>query len=118
MTTARPVLAVVVLILAALIQVGPARAGSLDLAAGATGQIDVGSRDSYTSIIISNRGPAVGRLQIGDTVLEIPANGQVELYDRYGRANRGTGYVSVTNSGSMPLRLVSRYQLQNQMPTP
>lgn len=118
MTIRRLLAAALILALPALAAAGAARAGTIELAAGASGQIDVGSRDSYTSIIVSNRGSLPGRLQIGDRSIEIPAGGQVELYDRYGRANRGNGYVAVTNSGPVLLHLLSRYQMVNQMPTP
>lgn len=97
---------------------GPALAGSIEVAPNQTAQIDVGSRDSYTSITVTNRGAEAGRLEIAGTAVAVPANGQVELYDRYGRNTRGPSYVTVTNSGTSPLRLLSRYQLNNPTPSP
>jgi hypothetical protein len=98
--------------LAAFVLAAPAQAGSLTLAPGATGQIDVGDRYGYTAITVINAAGTAGSLQIpaGGASIAVPANGRTELYDRYGRGASGAAYVTVTNTGSVPLQLISRYQ--------
>ena len=73
-----------------------ALAGSIVVAPGASGQIDVGDRYSYTTIDITNQGNAAGK---------------IEVYDRYGRSVNGGSYITVTNTGAAPLHLISRYQM-------
>lgn len=116
MTTMRkPVsgLAAALMLAAGLMAALPAQAGMIQVEPGATGQIDVGDRSNYTTIIISNAGNAAGRLELGapvDQVIEVPAGGRVELYGTYGHSAAGSNYVAVKNSGSVALRLLSRYQ--------
>lgn len=89
-----------------------AQAGTFTVQPGATTQIDVGARDGYTTITVSNTANIAGSLQLpaGAAVVSVPANGKVELYDRYGRGMPGAAYVTVTNTGSVPLNVTSRYQ--------
>jgi hypothetical protein len=89
------------------------RAGMIEVAPGATRQIDVGDRYNYTTITITNAGAAAGRLEFGtpvDQAVDVPDSGSIELYGRYGRSPTGGNYVTVKNSGSVPLRILSRYQ--------
>lgn len=94
----------------------PARAGSIVLQPGAAGQIDVGDRYSYTTIDITNEAAAAGRIEIAGKSFDVPAAqnnvpGKIEVYDRYGRSTYGGSYITVTNTGAAPLRLISRYQM-------
>lgn len=89
----------------------PALAGSIVVAPGATGQIDVGDRYSYTTINITNEGGVAGKIEIGGKTHEVPAGGKIEIYDRYGRSTIGGTYIYVTNTGTVPLHLISRYQM-------
>lgn len=94
----------------------PARAGMIEVAPGASGQIDVADRGSYTTITISNSGTAAGRLELGTSpaqIVEVPAGGKVELYGAYGQSG---SYVAVKNSGSVPLRVLTRYQERPRLP--
>lgn len=94
----------------------PARAGMIEIAPGATGQIDVADRGSYTTITISNSGTTAGRLELGmppGQIVEVPAGGKVELYGAYGQSG---SYVAVKNSGSVPLRVLTRYQERIRLP--
>jgi hypothetical protein len=89
-----------------------AQAGSFTVQPGATAQIDVGARDGYTTITVVNAAGTAGSLQlpVGAPTVAVPANGKIELYDRYGRGASGAAYVMVINTGSVPLRVTSRYQ--------
>lgn len=89
-----------------------AQAGTFTVQPGATAQIDVGARDGYTTITVSNAAATAGSLQLpaGAAAVNVPANGKIELYDRYGRGTPGAAYVTVTNTGSVPLSVTSRYQ--------
>lgn len=87
-----------------------AQAGSFTVQPGTTAQIDVGARDGYTTITVSNAATAAGSLQLPAGTVSVPANGKVELYERYGRGAPGAAYVTVTNTGSVPLQIISRYQ--------
>lgn len=90
-----------------------AQAGSYTVAPGATAQIDVADRSGYTTITVINSGSTAGSLQLpaGGATVAVPANGKTEFYDRYGRA-----YIAVTNTGSVPLQVISRYQVTIQLP--
>ncbi len=96
----------------------PAQAGSYVVQPGATAQIDVAERNSYTTIVIINSSTAAGSLQIpaGGATVSVPANGKTELYDRYSNGPIGNAVVSVTNTGSVPLRVISQYSVRIQMP--
>jgi hypothetical protein len=96
----------------------PAQAGSYVVQPGATTQIDVAERNSYTTIVIVNSNAAAGSLQIpaGGATVSVPANGKTELYDRYSNGPIGNAVVSVTNTGSVPLRVISQYSVRMQMP--
>lgn len=94
----------------------PARAGMVEITPGASVQIDVADRGSYTTITISNAGAAAGRLELGTPpgqIVEVPAGGKVELYGAYGQ---GGSYVVVKNSGGVPLRVLTRYQERTRLP--
>ena len=97
----------------------PAQAGMIQVEAGASGQIDVGDRNNYTTITITNTGSVAGRLEFGapvNQVIDVPAGGKAELYGPYGRSSSGPGYVTVRNSGGVPLRVLSRYQESPRLP--
>ncbi len=89
-----------------------AQAGSFTVPPGTTAPIDVAARDGYTTITVSNTAATAGSLQLpaGGAVVSVPANGKVELYDRYGRGTPGAAYVTLSNTGSVPLQVISRYQ--------
>ena len=112
MTVSRPVFAAAVaLALSSALVHAPALAGSIVVAPGATGQIDVGDRYSYTTIDITNDGTTAGKIEIGGKTHDVPAGGKIEIYDRYGRSTIGGTYIYVTNTGAAPLHLISRYQM-------
>lgn len=97
----------------------PAQAGMIQVEPGASSQIDVGDRSNYTTITVSNAGSVAGRLEFGAPVnqtVEVPAGGKVELYGAYGRGPLGNSSVAVKNSGSVPLRVLSRYQETIRLP--
>lgn len=102
----------------ALFTAVPAQAGSRVVEPGATAQIDVAERGGYTTIIVINSGNAAGSLQVpaGGGSVTVPANGRTELYDRYGNGPVGNAYVSVTNTGSVPLQVITRYPVRVQLP--
>lgn len=109
------------LALAAVLATGlaaAAQAGTITVAPGATAKLDVGDRYGYTSITVVNASSSAGSLQLpaGSSAMTVPAGGKIELYDRYGRGASGAAYVSVTNSGSVPLTLTSRYQTSYPAP--
>jgi hypothetical protein len=95
----------------------PAQAGSHDVPPGATTRIDVADRSGYTTITVLNTGNAAGSLQLpaGGSTVTVPANGRVELYDRYDSGGAGN-YVPVTNTGGVPLRVITRYTARVQLP--
>lgn len=96
-----------------------AQAGTITVQPGASAQIDVGTRDGYTAITVVNTGSSAGALQVpaGAGTVTVPAGGKAELYDRYsGRGAGGAAYITVTNTGTAPLSLTSRYQ--PTMPAP
>lgn len=97
--------------LSLVLSAASALAGSIIVAPGASGQIDVGDRYSYTTIDITNQGSATGRIEIAGKSFDVPAGGKIEVYDRYGRSTYGGSYITVTNTGAAPLRLISRYQM-------
>ena len=101
-----------------LLVAAPAQAGSHMVQPGATVQIDVAERGGYTTIVVVNRGNAAGSLQIpaGGGSVTVPANGRTELYDRYGNGPVGNAYVAVTNTGSVPLQVITRYTVRMQVP--
>lgn len=103
---------------AALLVAQPAQAGSQVIQPGATVQIDVAERGGYTTIIVINSGSTVGSLQIpaGGSTVSVPAQGRMELYDRYGNGPVGNAYVAVTNTGNVPLQVITRYPARVQMP--
>lgn len=117
MTSIRiPAFSILAFAILALAVAFPARAGMIEIAPGATGQIDVADRGSYTTITISNSGAAAGRLELGTPpgeVVEVPAGGKVELYGAYGQAG---SYVALKNTGSVPLRVLTRYQERVRLP--
>lgn len=88
-----------------------ALAGSIVVQPGASGQIDVGDRYSYTTIDITNQGTAAGKIEIAGKTHDVPAGAKIEIYDRYGRSTIGGSYITVTNTGAAPLHLISRYQM-------
>jgi hypothetical protein len=98
--------------------VTPALAGSYLVAPGATTRIDVADRNGYTTIAIINSSAVAGSLQIpaGSADIAVPANGRTELYDRYSRSPAGSAYVTVTNTGSVPLKVISLYSVSVQLP--
>jgi hypothetical protein len=102
---------------AALLVAAPAQAGSHEVPPGATARIDVADRNSYTTVTVINGGTAAGSLQLpaGGSTVTVPANGRVELYDRYGSGGGGNT-VAVTNTGSVPLRVITRYAARVQLP--
>ncbi len=104
--------------LAAGLASAPARAGSYVVQPGVTMQIDVAERNNYTTIVVLNSSNASGSLQIpaGGATVSIPANGKTELYDRYSNGPIGNAVVSVTNTGSVPLRVISQYSVRVQLP--
>ncbi|WP_341899209.1 hypothetical protein [Ferrovibrio terrae] len=109
------------LALAAVFAIGlaaAAQAGTITVAPGATAKLDVGDRYGYTTITVVNASGSAGSLQLpaGSSAITVPAGGKVELYDRYGRGASGAAYVDVTNSGSVPLTLTSRYQTSYPAP--
>ena len=84
-----------------------AMAGGFRLESGAAAQIDTGERQHYTTITITNPDARPGRLALDapvNRVVDVPARGSVELYGAYGRRT-----VSVTNTGSSRLEIVTRY---------
>lgn len=96
---------------------GTAWAGSFNIIPGTSAIVDVGDRESYTTLTIVNRGTSEGSLQLpGGRVIGVPAGGQMEVYDRLGHTGRGPSYVTITNNGSTPLRVVTRYQFREQLP--
>lgn len=103
---------------AVLLAAAPAQAGSQVIQPGATVQIDVAERGSYTSIVVINTGAVAGSLQLpaGGSTMTVPANGRTELYDRYGNGPVGNSYIAVTNTGSVPLQVVTRYPARVQLP--
>lgn len=112
MTVSRPAfIAAVALSLSFALAGAPAQAGSIVVAPGATGQIDVGDRYSYTTIDITNQGATAGKIEIAGKTHEVPAGGKIEVYDRFGRGTVGGTYIYVTNTGTTPLHLISRYQM-------
>lgn len=103
--------------LAITVLAGAAQAGSFDIAPGATAQVDVGDRYNYTTLSIINQGAAAGRLQLTDgRSVDVAGNGKAEVYDRLGRSRSGGSYVSVTNTGAVPLRVISSYQWTDPAP--
>ncbi|WP_374301390.1 hypothetical protein [Ferrovibrio sp.] len=102
-----------------LAAISPAQAGMVQVEPGAASQIDVGDRSNYTTITISNAGAVAGRLELGAPVnqtIEVPAGGKVELYGAYGRGPVSGSYVSLKNSGNVPLHVLSRYQETVRLP--
>jgi hypothetical protein len=97
-----------------------AQAGTITVQPGASAQLDVGTRDGYTTITVVNTASSAGALQVpaGAATVTVPAGGKAELYDRYsgGRSAGAATYITVTNTGSVPLSLTSRYQ--TAMPAP
>ena len=95
-----------------------AQAGTITVQPGASAQLDVGSRDGYTAITVVNTGSSTGALQLPAGAVTVPAGSKAELYDRYSgsRSAAGAAYITVTNTGSAPLSLTSRYQ--TAMPAP
>ncbi|MEK9970743.1 MAG: hypothetical protein VW600_16505 [Ferrovibrio sp.] len=106
------------LALAATAVPAPAQAGSYLVAPGATARIDVADRNGYTTITVLNRSAAPGRLQLpaGGAEVAVPANGKAEAYDRYSRSPAGSAYISVTNTGDVPLQVISQYTVTVQLP--
>lgn len=103
--------------LALTVIAGTAQAGSFDIAPGATAQVDVGDRYNYTTVDIVNRGAAAGRLQFANGAsVDVPAGGKAQVYDRLGRGARGASYVTVTNAGTTPLRVITSYQYSEPAP--
>jgi hypothetical protein len=102
----------------ALFAAVPAQAGSYDILPGATARIDVADRSGYTTITVINGSNIAGRLQVpaGDAVVTVPANGRTELYDRYNGGPVGNSYMAVTNTGSVPLRVITRYAIRQPLP--
>lgn len=102
----------------AVLAAAPAQAGSYLVQPGATLQIDVAERGSYTTILVVNNGSTAGSLQIpaGSAAIAVPANGRIELYDRYSNGPIGNATVAVTNSGSVPLQVISRYSVRLPLP--
>lgn len=96
----------------------PVQAGSYTVAPGATIQVDVAERGGYTTITVVNSGDAAGSLQLpaGGSTIAVPGNGRVELYDRYSSGPTGNSFVAVTNTGSVPLRVTSRYVVRLPLP--
>lgn len=96
----------------------PAQAGSFVVQPGATTQIDVAERNNYTTIVVINGGNAAGSLQIpsGGAIVAVPAQGKIELYDRYSSGPIGNAVVAVTNTGSVPLRVISQYSVRLPLP--
>lgn len=96
----------------------PAQAGSHVVQPGATAQIDVAERGGYTTIVVINTAAAAGSLQIptGGSTVTVPANGRTELYDRYSNGPVGYAAVTVTNTGSVPLRVISQYAVRIPLP--
>jgi hypothetical protein len=96
----------------------PAQAGSYVIAPGATTRIDVADRNGYTTITVINSSGSAGSLQLpaGSADIAVPANGKAEFYDRYSRGPSGGAYIAVTNSGSVPLQVISRYTVTIQLP--
>lgn len=92
----------------------PAAAGAYQIEPGATLRVDTGERQSYTTITITNPEASPGRLSfdapVGQTV-DVPANGRIELYGQYGRPS-----VSVTNTGPVRLRVLTRYMEVPRLP--
>lgn len=110
---------IAVVALTAGLATAPAQAGSYVVQPGATAQIDVAERNSYTTIVIINSSnTAAGSLQIpaGGATVSVPANGKTELYDRYSNGPIGNAVVTVTNTGSVPLRVISQYSVRVQLP--
>lgn len=118
MTLSRLSSAFALMLLAATGFAGLAHAGSFDVAPGATANVDTADRGGYTTITVTNRGNAAGRLTIAGAAVDVPANGRIELYDRYGNGMAGRSTVAVTNSGSTPLHILSRYQFYSTGPNP
>lgn len=105
-------------VLATSLAAAPAQAGSFVVQPGATTQIDVAERNNYTTIIVINGGNAAGSLQLpaGGATVAVPANGKIELYDRYSSGPIGNAVVAVTNTGSVPLRVISQYSVRLPLP--
>jgi len=96
----------------------PAQAGSYLIEPGASTRIDVADRNGYTTVRIINSSAAAGSLQLpaGGADIAVPANGRTELYDRFSRSPAGGAYVTVTNTGSVPLRVISLYSVSVPLP--
>lgn len=96
----------------------PAQAGGFLVQPGATTNVDVAERNGYTTIVVTNSSSAAGSLQIpaGGATVAVPANGKIELYDRYSSGPTGNAVVAVTNTGSVPLRVVSQYSVRIPLP--
>lgn len=103
---------------AAVLTALPAQAGSHMVQPGTTAQIDVAERGGYTTITVINSSSSVGSLQLptGGGTVTVPTKGRTELYDRYGNGPIGNAYVSVTNTGSVPLQVISRYTPRLPLP--
>lgn len=92
-------------------------AGSVDVVPGKRAVIDVGDRDSYTTLTITNRGTGPGRLEFVDgRFVDVPAGASTEIYERLGRGGRGSAYLTILNTGAAPLRVASRYQYRDPAP--
>ncbi len=104
--------------LAAGLAAAPAQAGSFVVQPGATAQVDVAERGGYTTIVVVNKNSTAGSLQIpsGAAAVAVPANGRTELYDRYSNGPIGNATVAVTNTGSVPLQVISRYNVRLPLP--
>lgn len=97
-----------------MVSSSPALAGGYRLEPGAATRIDTGERQTYTTITIANPDAVPGRLTLDapvGRVVEVPANGQVELYGAY-----GAGTVGVTNTGPSRLEIVTRYMERPRLP--
>jgi hypothetical protein len=105
-------------VLAASLAAAPAQAGSFIVQPGATTQIDVAERNNYTTIVVTNGSNVAGSLQIpaGGATVAVPANGKIELYDRYSSGPIGNAVMAVTNTGSVPLRVISQYSVRLPLP--
>jgi hypothetical protein len=92
----------------------PAMAGGYRVEPGVATRIDTGERSNYTTVTIINRGNAPGQLTIDaptSRVIAVPAGGQVELYEQYGRSTIG-----ISNTGTVPLQVVTRYMETPRLP--
>lgn len=101
-----------------LLAAAPAQAGSQMIQPGATVQIDVADRGGYTTIVVINNATATGSLQLpaGGSMVTVPANSRAEFYDRYGNGPVGNAYIAVTNTGSVPLQVITRYTVRLPLP--